>query len=176
MTTTEPLFRRAESASRRVLLVVCAGALAWFVGALISVNLHELMVEPLEAVIETGLGLIVEHWVFQHAWLLLTLAPTSYAAGRFLGGPALHFVLPAAVSGEFFELSFAFLRDGSPFDSWADVAGWAVSFVVFLSVSLLTFRRGSVAFERSQLASVASAADRQAEYDAFVERSKRGDG
>lgn len=161
------VYARAENASRRVLLIICIGALTWGVGSLSSVNLHEALEEPLR-VFDTGLLAIIEHWFFQHLWLLIALAPASWVFGRFLGGNPILVVLPAAASGEALGLALPFLSDGSPFESWADVAGWAVSYVLFLVPCVVAFVRGERGFERARAQSLVDAAARKAEYDAFI--------
>ena len=95
--TQQGAFSRAENASRRVLLVVCAGVLAWGLGSILSVNLREALEAPLDSAVQTGVGAIIEHWVFQRVWLVVMLVPASWLGGRFLGGSALAFVLPAAI-------------------------------------------------------------------------------
>lgn len=180
MTTTEPVptrqpsaFARAENASRRVLVVVSAGVLAWGVGSILAVNLREAFAELVE--VETGLGAIAEHWVFQRVWLVALLAPVAWLGGRFLGGGAAGFVLPAVLVGEALGLSIDFLRDGSPFHSWEDVGAWAVSLGLAVIPSFFTFAAGARAFERARQQSLADASARQAEYDAFIARAT-GDG
>lgn len=178
MTTSEPTpsgpsaFARAENASRRVLLIVCLGVLAWGLGSVLAVNLRELIEEPLESTVETGLGAIIEHWAFQRVWVLLVFAPVCWAGGRFLGGSALVFVVPGFLAGEAFSLALGFLQDGSPFHSWEDVAGWAISIVVSLPVCFVAFVAGSRAFERAHAQSLVDAAARKAEYDAFIAKSQ----
>lgn len=178
MTTTEapkpgPIaaaYTRAENASRRALLIVCVGALAWGVGAIISVNLHEALAEVLAA-IDTGLGAIIEHWVFQHLWLLVTFAPSCWLFGRFLGGRLPAVVFPAALTGEALNLALPFLQDGTPFESTEDFVGWGVSFALFLLPAAWAFLRGEAAFVKASALSLEDAAARRAEYDAFVKAS-----
>lgn len=175
MTTTEPpkarpiavAYERAENASRRALLVVCVGALCWGVGALISVNLHELLGGAL-ASFDTGLAAIVEHWFFQNLWLLLTFTPGCWLFGRFLGGRLPAVVFPAALTGEALMLALPFLQDGTPFESTEDFVGWVVSFVLFMIPATFAFVKGEAAFERARVQSLEDAASRRAEYDAFV--------
>lgn len=180
MTTSEPTpagpsaFARAENASRRVLLIVCLGVLAWGVGSVLAINLRELVEAPLENTVETGLGAIIEHWAFQRVWVLLVFAPVCWAGGRFLGGSALVFVVPGFLCGEAFSLALGLLQDGSPFHSWEDVAGWAISIVVTLPVCFVAFAAGSRAFDRAQAQSLVDAAARKAEYDAFIAKSLQG--
>ncbi|MDP3237797.1 MAG: hypothetical protein Q8S33_17130 [Myxococcales bacterium] len=182
MTTSDPspepvpstqlsAFGRAENASRRILLVICAGVLAWGVGSILSVNLREALEAPLEAAVLTGLGAIVEHWVFQHLWLVVMLVPASWLGGRFLGGSSLGFVLPAAISGEVLALAIAYMRDGSPFFSWEDVGGWAISLGLALVPCFFAFAAGGKAFERARQQSLRDAAERKSEYDAFIAKS-----
>lgn len=170
MTTSEPapLFSRAENASRRWLLVICLGALAWGVGSLLATNLEEWL--ALE--VQTGLGAIVEHWCFERLWLVLTLTPMAFAAGRFLGGAWPAFVLPAALTGEVFSASLAFLRDGSPWHSWEDVAAGFLSLALGLIPAALSFEAGRRAFARAEAQSLQDAAARKAEYDAFLAKAK----
>lgn len=173
MTTTDSpgTFARAERSSRWFLLVVCGGILAWVIGALISVRVHEAFAEPIESAVDTGAGLIVEHWVFQHLWFVITLAPAAYLAGRFMGGSRAGFIALAVTAGELFDFALAFLRDGTPFDSWEDVAGWALSWV-FIVPAFFAFRRGERAHERSVEVAKATAAQRTAEYEAFLAKAK----
>lgn len=177
MTRSEPTpstppstFAIAENASRRVLLIICLGVLSWGVGSVLSVNLHEALEGPLDA-IETGLGAIIEHWAFQRVWVLFVLAPVCWLAGRFIGGLSVLFVVPAFFSGEALSFALAFLQDGSPFHSWEDVAGWAVSVVVALPPCFLAFASGAKAFGRAQERSLVDAASRKAEYDAFIAKA-----
>ncbi|MBL8924049.1 MAG: hypothetical protein JNJ54_34650 [Myxococcaceae bacterium] len=180
MTTSEPTasgpgaWARAENASRRVLLVLCLGLLAWGVGALLAVNLRELLEDTLDRTVETGLGAIVEHWVFQRFWVVFVFAPVCWVAGRFLGGSSLLFVVPGFLTGEAFALALGFLRDGSPFHSWADVAGWAISIVLSLPICFVAFISGGRAFERAQARSLVDAAARKADYDAFIAKANQG--
>ncbi len=169
--THQGAFGRAESASRRVLLVVCAGVLAWGLGSILSVNLREALEAPLDSAVETGLGAIIEHWVFQRVWIVVMLVPASWLGGRFLGGSALAFVLPATFSGEALGLAIDFLRDGSPFFSWEDVAGWGISLGVALLPCFAAFVAGGRAHERAQRESLRDAAARKSEYDAFIAKA-----
>lgn len=177
MTTTDPVakgpsaFARAENASRRVLLVLCLGVLAWGVGSIASVNLRELFEASLDELVDSGGKAIVEHWVFQRVWIVLFLAPISWLAGRFIGGQSALFVLPATVAGEALSMAVEFLKDGSPFHSWEDVAGWAVSLVIALVPCFAAFLNGAKAFDRAQAQSLVDAAARKAEYDAFVAKT-----
>jgi hypothetical protein len=177
MTTTEPVskgptaYARAENASRRVLLIVCLGVLAWGVGSVLSVNLRELLEAALDEAVDTGGKAIIEHWAFQRVWMLLVLAPLSWLAGRFIGGPSALFVLPATVSGEALSFAVEFIKEGSPFHSWEDVAGWAVSLVIALVPCFAAFISGAKAFDRAQAQSLVDAAGRKAEYDAFVAKT-----
>lgn len=177
MTTTDPgstgpsAFARAENASRRVLLIICLGVLAWGVGSVLSVNLRELFEGPLDELVDTGGKAIIEHWVFQRVWMLLFLAPISWLAGRFIGGPSVLFVAPATVSGEALSFAVDFIKDGSPFHSWEDVAGWGVSLVIALVPCFAAFVSGAKAFDRAQAQSLVDAAARKAEYDAFVAKA-----
>ncbi len=164
-------FGRAENASRRILLVVCAGVLAWGVGSILSVNLREAFEASLDSAVQTGLGAIIEHWVFQIVWIVVMLVPASWLGGRFLGGSSLGFVLPAAISGEVLDLTIAFMRDGSPFYSWEDVGGWAISLVLALVPCFVAFAAGGKAFERAQQQSLRDAAERKSEYDAFIAKA-----
>ena len=164
-------FGRAENASRRILLVICAGVLAWGVGSILSVNLREALEAPLDSAVQTGLGAIIEHWVFQRVWIVVMLAPASWLGGRFLGGSSLGFVLPAAISGEVLDLAIAFMRDGSPFFSWEDVGGWAFSLGLGLVTCFVAFAAGGKAFERAQQQSLRDAAERKSEYDAFIAKA-----
>jgi len=164
-------YARAENASRRVLLVICAGVLAWGVGSILSVNLRELLQDPIEDVVETGLGAIIEHWVFQRVWIVGLLVPASWLGGRFLGGSSLSFVTPAVMSGEALALAIDFIRDGSPFHSWEDVGGWAVSLVIAVVPCFIAFAAGARAFEGAKEQSLRDAAERKAEYDAFIAKA-----
>lgn len=168
-------YARAENASRRVLLIICVGVLTWGLGSIVSVNVHEALEEPLEA-FDTGLLAIIEHWFFKHLWLVIALAPASWLFGRFLGGQALLVVLPAAASGEALDLAVPFLQDGSPFQSWADVAGWAIGLVIFLVPCVVAFVRGERSFERARVQSLTDAAARRAEYDAFIAKAAEAKG
>lgn len=183
MTTSEankprPLleaYGRAETASRRGLLIVCVGALAWGAGALISVNLHEALAGALTA-FDTGLLAIVEHWFFQHLWLLLTFTPACWLFGRFLGGRLPGVVFPAAITGEALNLALPFLQDGSAFESTEDLVGWAVTLGLFLIPAAIAFARGESSFERAKAQSLTDAAARRAEYDSFVKAALGPDG
>ncbi len=160
-------YGRAETASRRGLLIVCVGALAWGVGALLSVSLHEALAGAL-SVFDTGLSAIIEHWFFQHLWLLVTFTPACWLFGRFLGGRLPGVVFPAAFTGEALNLALPFLQDGTPFESTEDVVGWAVTLVLFLVPAALAFSKGEAAYERAKAQSLTDAAARRAEYDSFV--------
>ena len=164
-------FGRAENASRRILLVICAGVLAWGVGSILSVNLREAFEGPLDSAVQTGLGAIIEHWVFQRVWLVVMLVPASWLGGRFLGGSPFGFVLPAAISGEVLDLAIAYMKDGSPFFSWEDVGGWAISLGLALVPCFFAFAAGGKAFERAQQQSLQDAAARKSEYDAFIAKA-----
>lgn len=177
MTTTDSVskgpsaYARAENASRRVLLIICLGVLAWGVGSVLSVNLRELLEAPLDELVDTGFKAIIEHWTFQRVWMVLLLAPISWLAGRFIGGSSVLFVLPATISGEALSFAVEFLKDGSPFHSWEDVAGWAVSLGLALVPCFAAFLHGAKAFDRAQAQSLVDAAARKAEYDAFVAKT-----
>jgi hypothetical protein len=162
---------RAESVSRRLLFVICAGVFAWGAGSLLSVTLREALETPLEAVLEPGLRTIVAHWAFQRVWIVVMLVPASWLGGRFLGGSPLGFVMTATIAGESLDLAIASVADGSPFFSWEDVGGWAVSLVLALIPCFIAFAVGGKAFERAKQQSLRDAAALKSEYDAFIARS-----
>lgn len=169
--TKQSAFGRAENASRRILLVVCVGVLAWGLGSILSVNLREALEAPLDSAVDTGLAAIVEHWVFQRVWMVVLLVPASWLGGRFLGGSSLSFVVPATLAGEVLGLTIGFVRDGSPFFSWEDAGGWAISLGLALVPCFAAFIAGGRAFERAQQQSLRDAAARKSEYDAFIAKS-----
>jgi hypothetical protein len=160
-------FARAENASRRALLIVCAGAFAWGVGSLIRVELQELLSGFLDG-LSTGLSVLVIYWMLHRLWFIVTLGPVSWLGGRFIGTSAVAFVVPALLTGEFLDLAVGFVRDGSPFESFDDVIGWLVSLVSFAVVPFAAYGLGVRAFGRAQTRSLEAAAARKAEYDAFI--------
>jgi hypothetical protein len=163
-------FARAENASRRALLIVCAGAFAWGVGSLIRVEVQELLTEPLEG-LSTGLSVLLAYWALHRLWFIVTLGPVSWLGGRFIGTSPVAFVVPAVLTGELLDLAMAFLRDGSPFDSSHDAITWLVSLVSFSAVPFGAYALGMRAFTRAQARSLEDAAARKAEYDAFIARA-----
>jgi hypothetical protein len=166
-------FARAENTSRRILLVICAGTLAWGVGSLLRVDLQERFAESLDG-LQTGLAVLVTYWGLHRLWFVVTLGPISWLGGRFIGGSALGFVLPAIFTGEALDLAVGFLRDGYPFESADDFVAWGLSLVLFAVVPMLSHGAGVRAFEKAQQRSLADAAARKAEYDAFIARAQAG--
>lgn len=163
-------FARAENASRRVLLVICAGAFAWGTGSLVRVELQDLLAEPLDG-LSTGLSVLVAYWLLHRLWFVVTLAPVSWLGGRFLGLSAASFVVPALLTGELLDLAVAFIRDGSAFESRDDAIAWGLSLLLFAAAPFFAYSAGVRAFERAQARSLADAASRKAEYDAFIAKA-----
>ncbi|MDX2015213.1 MAG: hypothetical protein SFW67_33780 [Myxococcaceae bacterium] len=168
-------FARAENASRRVLLVICAGAFAWGTGSLVRVELQELLAAPLDG-LSTGLSVLTAYWVLHRLWFVATLSPVSWLGGRFLGTSAVAFVVPALMTGELLDLAVAFIRDGSAFESGDDAIAWGLSLLVFGVAPFLAYGAGMRAFERAQARSLADAASRKAEYDAFIAKAVASQG
>lgn len=163
-----------ENASRRAIVVVCTGACAWGIGSLVRGELTALVTSWLEGG-QTGLGALILYWSLSRLWLVVALAPLSWLAGRFVGIHPVAFVVPAALTGEALELTLASLREGAGFESPEDLAAWGVSLLLFGAVPLLTYWRGRKAFERARAQSLADAAQRKAEYDAFLARAAGAD-
>ncbi|MCA3012947.1 MAG: hypothetical protein INH41_11165 [Myxococcaceae bacterium] len=163
-------FARAENTSRRVLVVICGGAFSWGVGSLARVELQEALAAPLEA-LSTGLSVIAAYWLLHRLWLLVGLAPVSFLAGRFLGGHPVTFVAPAVFTGELLDLALSTLRDGAPFESGEDFTAGVVTLAMASVAPYLAHGLGERAFERARARAVADAAERRADYDAFIART-----
>jgi hypothetical protein len=179
MTTSEPqprrgpnTFQRAEERSRRVLLIVSAGVLAWCGGSLLRNELTDVFAESIEAIDVPAVALLT-YWFLARLWVLLALTPLSYLGGRFLVMSALAFVVPAAVVGELSSLALAFANSGGEFlfHSVEDVAVWVISFVLACLPSVFAFRSGARAHAASMSASRLTAESQRAQYDAFVARA-----
>ncbi len=179
MTTSEPqprrgpsTFQRAEEGSRRALLIVSAGVLAWCGGSLMRTALTDPFAESIEA-IEVPAVAMVTYWFLARLWVLLALTPISYLGGRFLVMSPFGFVGPAALIGELSSLALAFASSGGEFlfHSVEDVAVWVISLVLACLPSVLAFRSGARAHAAAMSASKLVAESQRSEYDAFVVRA-----
>ena len=171
MTTEKPpsAYARAEAGSRQFVLQVGLGVVAFILGSILSVGAAARIGERLGSM-EHGWAIFAFRFVFERLWLLAVLPLFGYVIGRFTDISPSGFALTAGLSGETFSVLLVTAINGFEY-LLGDTAGLAVRGVSLFLGMVITARLvmvGRVANAEGQVAANVIAAQRKAEYAAFL--------
>lgn len=167
----ESVVTRAETVSRRMMLVIGAGIFAWGAGSLIRAEVVGWLAQAVRSTdVSTPLAIVV-HWVLARLWVLSGLTPVSYLAGRFVDIEPIRFVVVAGVAGEALGIAIDAAMDGNPFETVSYLGAWTGSFALALLFPWWAFRAGQRAHAKAT-ANPRSLGPRP-DYEAFAARAEK---
>ncbi len=162
-------YARAEASSRKAVLHVGLGVVAFILGSIFSVGASARIGERLGP-IESEAGALVFRWVFDRLWLIGVLPLFGYVMGRFTEVKPSRFALSAALSGEVFSVLLVTAING--FDYLLEDTGALLARGVTLFIGMVITVRavmlGRADAEVSQVEANLIAEKRKAEYAEFL--------
>ncbi len=162
-------YARAEAGSRKVVLHIGLGVVAFILGSIFSIGASARIGERIGP-IESEWGALVFRWVFERLWLLAVLPVFGYAMGRFTEVTPSRFALTAGISGEVFSVLLVTAINGLDYlldDTGALIARGGTLFVGMM----LTARAVMIGRADNELAQAEAnviAEKRKAEYAEFL--------
>lgn len=164
---------RAESASRRAVLLVGSGVFAFILGGFVMSGLSVRVGERLGAISNEAAAWLL-HWILLRTWLWAILPFLGWAAGRYLGVQALRFAVTATLSGEAFGLMLATASDGLDWvmGSPGDMVARALTLVGGVGLVSWAVSRGLASADAAQAVADVEAEKRKAEYAEFLARAE----
>lgn len=168
-------FKRAEASSRRVVLYVGLGVVAFVVGSLMMGGVAARVADRV-GLPDSELGLWLWRWALLRIWLFVVLPLFGWAAGRFLEAGPWRFGVSAALSGEAFGLLLAVAGDGVEFvfSSPREVLARVLTLLAGISLAAWSTGRGAATAAAAQASAEAEAERRKAEYAEYISRIDGG--
>lgn len=163
-----PSYASAEHGTRRAILILGAGFVAFVLGALVTAGLVRRLAPFLEAQ-QSDFAVALISSGLQGLWGWLFLPLVGWLAGRFLDVRPAQFTVPAALCGLTFEtlLNLAMFGSEVLFADRVELVLRLAWFSLGLGLTMLTVSRGGHAFDASQARARAAATPKAAEYEAF---------
>jgi hypothetical protein len=178
VTTSEKrpgIYARAEAGSRRAVLLLGLGVLAYFIGSVGVAGLSNRLADRLDPVESEWLAWAFS-WLMQRLWLFVVLPLFAYATGRFTSIPPSRFAWVASLAGEGFSLLVVTAIDGvevlivDPREPVARVGTFLVGVLLVYRAGVLGRADAAADEERAKV----EAEQRKAEYAEFLARAEGG--
>ena len=173
MTTETPQvpsgYARAEAGSRKAVMHVGLGVVAFVLGSIFSVGASARIGERLGP-IESEAGALVFRWVFERLWLIAVLPLFGYAMGRFTEVKPSRFALTAGIAGEVFSVLLVTAINGLDYlvDDTAGLVARGVTLFLGMVITVRAVMLGRADGEIAQVEANVIAQKRKAEYAEFL--------